>query len=163
MSAPNRSPTVTIARPPRWDSRRRTDTGEANTATSEPDAVAAPPTVDKVNLAQKLALFSEHWSPKVVGDLNGQQVKLVKLQGPFVWHHHEDEDELFLVLHGHLRMELRDRTVDVTPGEFIIIPRGVEHRPVAEEEVHVLLFEPASTLNTGNVREERTADQLQRL
>ena len=163
MSTPTRSPT--IARPPRWDSRRRTDPDEANTATSSPvpDAEAAPPTVDKVNLAQKLALFSEHWSPKVVGELNGQQVKLVKLQGPFVWHHHEAEDELFLVLHGHLRMELRERTVDVTPGEFIIIPRGVEHRPVAEEEVHVLLFEPATTLNTGNVREERTAEQLQRL
>jgi mannose-6-phosphate isomerase-like protein (cupin superfamily) len=119
--------------------------------------------VDKVNLARKLALFSEHWSPKVVGELNGQQVKLVKLQGPFVWHHHENEDELFLVLHGRLRMELKDRTVDVDPGEFIIIPRGVEHRPVAEEEVHVLLFEPASTLNTGNVRGERTVEQPQRL
>jgi mannose-6-phosphate isomerase-like protein (cupin superfamily) len=119
--------------------------------------------VDKVNLAQKLALFAEHWSPKVVGELNGQQVKVVKLQGPFVWHHHEAEDELFLVLHGQLRMEFTDRTVDVKPGEFIIVPRGVEHRPVAEEEVHVLLFEPASTLNTGNVREERTVEQLQRL
>ncbi|MCP3137026.1 cupin domain-containing protein [Pyxidicoccus xibeiensis] len=164
MSAPNRSPTVTVARPPRWDSRRRVEPGDVNTATaSAPDAEPSAPLVDKVNLAQKLALFSEHWSPKVVGDLNGQQVKVVKLQGPFVWHHHENEDELFLVLHGHLRMELKDRTVDVLPGEFIIIPRGTEHRPVAEEEVHVLLFEPASTLNTGNIREERTVDQLQRL
>jgi len=166
MSAPNRSATVTVARPPRWDSRRRPEAAD-NTATepvTEPAVEPAPmPTVDKVNLAQKLALFSEHWSPKVVGDLNGQQVKLVKLQGPFVWHHHDTEDELFLVLHGRLRMELRDRAVDVEPGEFIIIPRGVEHRPVADAEVHVLLFEPASTLNTGNVREERTAEQLQRL
>ncbi|WP_426756160.1 cupin domain-containing protein [Myxococcus sp. Y35] len=121
------------------------------------------PEVDKVNLAQKLALFSEHWSPKVVGELNGQHVRLARLHGPFVWHRHEAEDELFLVLHGHLRMELRERTVDVGPGEFIIIPRGVEHRPVAEEEVHVLLFEPASTLNTGDVREARTAEQLQHL
>lgn len=162
MSAPNRSPTVTVARPPRWDSRRRSERDDA--PATEPAAEAPPsPAVDKVNLAQKLALFSEHWSPKVVGDLNGQQVKLVKLQGPFVWHHHENEDELFLVLHGRLRMELKDRTVDVDPGEFIIIPRGVEHRPVAQEEVHVLLFEPASTLNTGNVRGERTVEQLQRL
>ncbi|NMO21555.1 cupin domain-containing protein [Pyxidicoccus fallax] len=160
MSAPNRSPSVTVARPPRWDSRRRgTEVGTPSPA-AEPASV---PTVDKVNLAQKLALFSEPWSPKVVGDLNGQQVKVVKLQGPFVWHHHENEDELFLVLHGRLRMEFKDRTVDVDPGEFIIVPRGVEHRPVAEEEVHVLLFEPASTLNTGNVRDERTVEQLQRL
>ncbi|QSQ21381.1 cupin domain-containing protein [Pyxidicoccus parkwayensis] len=162
MSAPNRSPTLTVARPPRWDSRRRAEAADAAELES-PNPEAAPPSVDKVNLAEKLALFSEHWSPRVVGDLNGQQVKLVKLQGPFVWHHHDAEDELFLVLHGHLRMELKDRTVDVKPGEFIIIPRGVEHRPVAEEEVHVLLFEPASTLNTGNVRGERTVENLQRL
>jgi len=161
MSTPTRSSTVTVIRPPRWDSRRRAEGGDPTA--SEPEPEAAPPTVDKVNLAQKLALFAEHWSPKVVGELNGQQVKVVKLQGPFVWHHHEAEDELFLVLHGHLRMEFTDRTVDVTPGEFIIVPRGVEHRPVAEEEVHVLLFEPASTLNTGNVRGERTVEQLQRL
>ncbi len=162
MSTPTRSPTVTVGRPPRWDARRRAEP-ETNDATPEPASAPPAPTVDKVNLAQKLALFSEPWSPKIVGELNGQHVKLVKLQGPFVWHHHEAEDELFLVLHGHLRMELRDRTVDVKPGELIIIPRGVEHRPVAEEEVHVLLFEPASTLNTGNVREERTAEHLQRL
>ncbi len=157
MSTPTRSPTVTVGRPPRWDARRRAESPQ----TPAPEAPA--PLVDKVNLAQKLALFSEPWSPKIVGELNGQHVKLVKLQGPFVWHHHEAEDELFLVLHGQLRMELRERTVDVGPGEFIIIPRGVEHRPVAEAEVHVLLFEPASTLNTGNVRDERTAEQLQRL
>ena len=158
MSIPTRSPTVTVGRPPRWDARRR---AEAENTAPTPEAPA--PVVDKVNLAQKLALFSEPWSPKIVGELNGQHVKVVKLQGPFVWHHHEAEDELFLVLHGQLRMELRDRTVDVAPGEFIIIPRGVEHRPVADAEVHVLLFEPASTLNTGNVREERTAEHPQRL
>lgn len=162
MSTPTRSPNATVGRPPRWDARRRA--GLENDAVPEPTPAEAPaPAVDKVNLAQKLALFSEHWSPKIVGELNGQHVKLVKLQGPFVWHHHEAEDELFLVLHGRLRMEMRDRTVDVEPGELIIIPRGVEHRPVAEEEVHVLLFEPASTLNTGNVRDERTAEHLQRI
>lgn len=162
MSTPTRSSTVTVARPPRWDNRRRAEAADNTSTELEPEQ-AATPAVDKVNLAEKLALFSEHWSPKVVGDLNGQQVKLVKLQGPFVWHHHESEDELFLVLQGHLRMEFRERTVDVKPGEFIIVPHGVEHRPVAEEEVHVLLFEPASTLNTGNVRGERTVEQLQRL
>ncbi|WP_140796855.1 cupin domain-containing protein [Myxococcus xanthus] len=161
MSAPHRSPTVLAGRRPRWDSRRRADTARALEGTGTLDAPA--PEVDKVNLAQKLALFSEHWSPKVVGELNGQHVRLARLHGPFVWHHHDAEDELFLVLHGQLRMELRERTVNVGPGEFIIIPRGVEHRPVAEEEVHVLLFEPATTLNTGNVREERTAEHLQQL
>ena len=117
----------------------------------------------KVNLAEKLSSFSTHWDPKVVGELNGQMVKLAKLQGPFVWHHHADEDELFLVLKGRLDMEFRDRTVTVGEGEFIIVPRGVEHRPVAEEEVHVLLFEPASVLNTGNLQNERTVAQLERI
>lgn len=163
MSAPTRSPTASSARPPRWDSGRRDEAPTGESSTNEVSAEVAPPRVDKVNLAQKLALFSEHWSPKVVGELNGQHVRLAKLLGPFTWHHHDNEDELFLVLHGRLRMELRERTVDVEPGELIIIPRGVEHRPVAEEEVHVLLFEPATTLNTGNVREERTADTLERL
>lgn len=115
-----------------------------------------------VNLAEKLASFSERWSPRVVGELNGQQVKLAKLQGEFVWHHHEHEDELFLVLKGTLLMRLRDRDVTIREGEFLIVPRGVEHLPVAEEEVHVLLFEPATTLNTGNVRNERTIDRLER-
>ncbi len=119
--------------------------------------------MEKVNLARKFELFSEHWKPKVVGELNGQHVKLVKLKGPFVWHHHDSEDELFLVVKGHLRMELRDKTVELEPGEFLIVPRGVEHRPVAPEEVEVLLFEPASTLNTGNVRGELTAEHLERL
>ena len=116
-----------------------------------------------INLAEKLGRFDEHWSPKVVAELNGQQVKLAKLHGEFVWHHHADEDELFLVLSGHLRMEFRDRTEVVGPGELIVVPRGVEHRPCADEEVAVLLFEPASTLNTGNVRSERTVERLERL
>ncbi len=112
--------------------------------------------MDKVNLQQKLALFTDHWNPKVVGELNGQQVKLVKLFGEFVWHKHDHEDELFLVVKGRFRMEFRDRHVWLEVGEFLIVPRGVEHRPVADEEVHVLLFEPATTLNTGEVRNERT-------
>lgn len=117
-----------------------------------------------VSLAEKFAAFSERWSPKVVGELNGQLVKLVKLQGEFVWHHHADEDELFLVHRGRLRIELRDRApLELGPGEFAIVPRGVEHRPVADEEVEVVLFEPASTLNTGNVRDARTVETLDRL
>jgi len=114
----------------------------------------------KVNFADKFALFSEHWSPKIVGELNRQQVKLVKFVGEFVWHHHEQEDELFLVVRGSFRMELRDRNIELHEGEFLIVPRGVEHRPVADEEAHVLLFEPASTLNTGNVANERTISDL---
>jgi mannose-6-phosphate isomerase-like protein (cupin superfamily) len=119
--------------------------------------------MDKVNLAEKLALFSTHFDPKIVGELNGQQVKLVKFQGEFVWHHHAAEDELFLVLSGRFEMQFRDRTVPVGTGEFIIVPHGVEHRPVAREEVHILLFEPASTLNTGNVTSERTVENPGRL
>jgi mannose-6-phosphate isomerase-like protein (cupin superfamily) len=119
--------------------------------------------MEKVNLSEKLARFSEHWSPKIVGELNGQHVKLVKLAGEFVWHHHEREDELFLVLHGSLAIHLRDRVVELGEGEFFIVPRGVEHKPVAREEAHVLLLEPAGTLNTGNVRDERTVDALERL
>jgi mannose-6-phosphate isomerase-like protein (cupin superfamily) len=118
--------------------------------------------VNKVNLKEKLALFSEHWSPRIVGELNGQQVKLAKFKGEFVWHHHEHEDELFLVIKGTLIMRLRDGEVVIHEGEFFIVPRGVEHQPVAEEEAHVLLFEPAATLNTGNVRNERTVEHLQR-
>ena len=112
--------------------------------------------MDKVNLVQKLALFHEHWSPKVVGELNGQQVKLVKARGEFEWHHHEREDELFLVVAGRFQMQFRDRTVEVREGEFLIVPRGVEHCPRAEEEVQVLLFEPASTVNTGSRRTPKT-------
>jgi mannose-6-phosphate isomerase-like protein (cupin superfamily) len=119
--------------------------------------------MDKVNLREKLALFADHWHPKIVGELNGQQVKLVKLLGEFVWHHHEHEDELFLVVQGRFRMDFRDRAVWLEEGEFLIVPRGVEHRPVAEQEAHVLLFEPAATLNTGNVQNERTVTRLQTL
>ena len=108
--------------------------------------------MEKVNLGEKLALFADHWSPKVVGELNGQHVKLVKFAGEFVWHSHADEDELFLVVRGRFIMEFRDRSVPLGEGEFLVVPRGVEHRPVAAEEVHVLLFEPATTLNTGDVR-----------
>jgi len=118
---------------------------------------------DKVILKEKLARFHEHWNPKIVGELNGQLVKLVKFKGEFVWHHHEHEDEMFLVVHGRFRMEYRDRHVWLEAGEFVIVPRGVEHRPVAEEEAHVLLFEPATTLNTGNVRNERTLERLERV
>ena len=119
--------------------------------------------MDKVNLAEKLARIREQWQPKIVGELNGQQVKLVKVEGPFVWHHHDAEDELFYVVRGRFRMEFRDQTVWVEQGEFIIVPRGVEHRPVADVEAEVMLFEPATTLNTGNVRNERTVERLERL
>jgi len=116
-----------------------------------------------INLNAKLGQFTDYWNPRIIAELNGQHVKLAKLQGEFVWHHHEHEDELFLVLHGTLRMQFRDREVIVATGECIVVPRGVEHRPVADQEVHVLLFEPASTLNTGNVRNERTRERLERL
>lgn len=119
--------------------------------------------MDKVNIQQKLSLFQAHWQPKIVAELNGQYVKLVKFQGPFVWHHHDDEDEMFLVVKGRFRMEFRDRQVWLEEGEFLVVPRGVEHRPVAEEEAHVMLFEPASTLNTGNVHSERTVAKLDRI
>ena len=119
--------------------------------------------MNKVNIAEKLTRFDEPWQPKIVGELNGQQVKLVKFQGPFVWHHHQQEDELFLVAKGRFRMEFRDRQVWLEEGEFLIVPHGVEHRPVADEEAHVLLFEPASTLNTGNVINDLTLPELEKL
>ena len=119
--------------------------------------------IEKVNLAEKFARFSENWKPKIVGEVNDFQVKLVKVKGEFVWHHHEREDELFLVVKGTLRMRLRDREVRVSEGEFIVIPRGVEHLPVADEEVHLLLLEPSTTLNTGNVQNERTVPELERI
>ena len=112
--------------------------------------------MEKVNIANKFSLFSEHFSPKIVGELNGQNVKLVKFKGPFIWHHHDHEDEMFYVVKGHFDMEFRDKTITIHEGEFIIIPRGIEHRPNAVEEVEVMLFEPASTLNTGNVINDRT-------
>ncbi len=111
--------------------------------------------MEKVNLAEKFALISEHWRPKVVGELNGQEVKLVKFQGAFPWHYHEQEDEMFMALRGSFRIEFRDKTVELNEGEFVIVPSGVEHRPVAEKEVEVLLFEPAQLLNTGNITDEK--------
>lgn len=114
----------------------------------------------KINLSDKLSRFTDHWSPKIIGELNGQQVKLAKLKGEFIWHAHTDEDELFLVLEGRLVIQLRDGDIVLEPGELMIVPRGVEHRPVAEAEVHVLLFEPASTVNTGTLTNERTVERL---
>ena len=119
--------------------------------------------MEKVNIREKLALFAAHWSPMVVGELNGQHVKLVKLLGEFVWHKHDHEDELFLVVHGRFRMDFQDRQVWLEEGEFLVVPRGVEHRPVADEEAHVLMFEPAGTLNTGDVQEERTVREPERI
>jgi mannose-6-phosphate isomerase-like protein (cupin superfamily) len=116
--------------------------------------------MEKVNLADKYKLFDEYWSPKLVGELNGQHVKIVKLRGEFIWHQHEGEDEFFMVIKGRLTIRLREKEVVLEEGEFFIVPRGVEHMPVAEQEAHVLLFEPESTLNTGNVRNERTKEDL---
>lgn len=121
------------------------------------------PTPEKVNLRQKLSLFSAHWDPKIVAELNGQHVKLVKFLGPFTWHRHENEDEMFLVVEGAFDMELRDRTIALSAGEFFVVPRGVEHRPVAEKEVHVLLFEPAGTVNTGDAGGARTVKDPERI
>lgn len=120
--------------------------------------------MEKVNLADKLTLINDYWNPRIAGELNGQHVKLVKFKGEFVWHHHENEDEMFLVVDGQFRMELRDRHIDLKKGEFLIVPRGVEHRPVAEEEVSVLLFEPASTINTGSASDSGfTKSQLENI
>lgn len=116
-----------------------------------------------VNLAEKLSGIQDFWNPCIVGELNGQHVKLAKVLGEFIWHCHQNEDELFLVLEGVLRLEFRDGTVTLRPGEFFIVPQGVEHKPVAEEEVHLLMFEPSSTLNTGTVRNERTVDSPRRI
>jgi mannose-6-phosphate isomerase-like protein (cupin superfamily) len=118
-------------------------------------------TMEKVNLTQKLGLFQELWKPKIVAELNGQHVKLVKLKGEFMWHHHDAEDELFLVVKGRLSIKFRDREVQLKEGEFIVVPAGVEHLPVAEEEAHILLFEPKFTLNTGNLKNERTVAQIE--
>lgn len=114
----------------------------------------------KINLAEKFDTFREHWSPRIAGQVNDCLVKLVKFKGPFLWHHHENEDEMFLVVKGKMVMRLRDGDITINPGEFIIIPRTVEHMPVADEETHVVLFEPGTTLNTGNVRNDRTLDSL---
>jgi mannose-6-phosphate isomerase-like protein (cupin superfamily) len=119
--------------------------------------------MEKVNVREKFGLFEDCWSPKVIGEVNDSYVKAVKLKGEFVWHHHDDEDELFLVVKGSMVIRLRDRDIRLEEGEFVVIPRGVEHMPVAEEEAHVLLLEPKSTLNTGNVTSERTVAELQRI
>lgn len=119
--------------------------------------------IEQINLTDKFSLFQEYWSPKIVGELNDSHVKLAKLKGEFVWHHHENEDELFLVVKGRLLIKLRDRDIWLNEGEFTIIPKGVEHLPVANEEVHVLLLEPKSTLNTGNVQNERTVADLKQI
>lgn len=119
--------------------------------------------MEKVNLLEKFKLVSDFWNPKIVGELNDSFVKVVKLKGEFVWHHHQQEDELFLVVKGSLLMRFRDRDVRIEEGEFLVVPRGVEHLPIAQEEVHVVLFEPKSTLNTGNLKNERTVAQLERI
>jgi mannose-6-phosphate isomerase-like protein (cupin superfamily) len=120
-------------------------------------------TPEKVNINSKLAQFGDYWNPRIIGELNNQHVKAVKLNGEFVWHHHDHEDELFLVIKGQLIMEFRDKIVEINEGEFIIVPRMVEHRPVAKEEVQILLFEPATTVNTGNLENERTRKNLEKI
>ena len=119
--------------------------------------------IEKVNLSEKLGLFQDYWNPKIAGEINDSHVKLVKLKGEFVWHHHEKEDELFLVVKGRLQIRLRDRDINLEEGEFVIIPRGVDHLPIAEEEAHVLLLEPKTTLNTGNTQSERTVTELEQI
>ena len=117
----------------------------------------------KINLAEKFSLFTNHWEPKILGELNGQYVKIAKLKGEFVWHQHENEDELFSVIKGSLTIKLRDKDIILEEGEFIIIPKGVEHMPVAEEEVHVLMFEPKGTVNTGDTESDKTIDELEKI
>lgn len=119
--------------------------------------------MEKVNLAEKLSLFSDYFNPRIAGELNGQQVKLVKFKGEFIWHHHDNEDELFYVVKGSFDMQMQDKTITVNAGEFLIMPRGIEHKPVATEEVEIMLFEPASTINTGNIENEMTRKELKQL
>ena len=119
--------------------------------------------MEKINLAEKFSRFTEYWSPKIAGELNDSYVKLVKVKGEFAWHHHANEDELFLVVKGRLVIRFRDRDVEIGEGEFLIVPRGIEHLPIAKEEAHILLLEPKSTLNTGNLRNERTVEVLERI
>jgi mannose-6-phosphate isomerase-like protein (cupin superfamily) len=119
--------------------------------------------MEKINLAEKFSLFTDYYNPRIIGELNNQHVKAVKLKGEFVWHKHDYEDELFLVVKGRLIMELRDKIIEINEGEFIIVPHGVEHKPVAEEEVHIILFEPATTVNTGNIQNEMTRKELEKL
>ena len=119
--------------------------------------------IEKINIAQKLALFTDYWNPRIAGELNGQHIKLAKFKGEFVWHKHDNEDEMFLVIKGDFTMELRDKIIELKEGEMIIIPKGTEHRPVAKDEVHIMLFEPVSTLNTGDVKNELTRDSLEKI
>ena len=119
--------------------------------------------MEKINIDEKFSVFQDYWNPRIIGELNGQHVKLVKVKGDFVWHHHDHEDELFYVVHGQLTMAFRDRIEKIGPGEMIIVPRGVEHKPAAEEEVLIMLFEPVSTVNTGNVENDRTKNNLQKI
>ena len=119
--------------------------------------------IQKVNISNKLSQFSAHWSPKIVGELNGQHIKLVKFAGEFVWHHHDNEDEMFLVINGEFDMHLSDGVINLKQGDFIVIPKGVEHKPVAANEVHVMLFEPANTLNTGDKLSELTVENPEHL
>ena len=119
--------------------------------------------MEKVNLAEKLSRFSDYFNPRIAGELNGQQIKLVKFKGEFIWHQHDNEDELFYVVKGSFDMEFRDKTITINKGEFIIVPRGVEHKPASKEEVEIMLFEPASTVNTGNVINEKTVTDLKRI
>jgi mannose-6-phosphate isomerase-like protein (cupin superfamily) len=119
--------------------------------------------MEKVNIAEKLSTFGDYFNPRIAGELNGQHIKLVKFRGEFIWHHHDQEDELFYVVKGSFDMQMRDKTITVNAGEFLIMPRGVEHKPVAKEEVEIMLFEPATTLNTGNVENEMTARNLEKI
>jgi mannose-6-phosphate isomerase-like protein (cupin superfamily) len=119
--------------------------------------------IDKVSINEKLSTFNEYWNPHIIGDLNGQYIKVVKFKGEFTWHHHKNEDEMFMVIKGEFEMEMRDKKVKVQEGEFIIIPKGIEHKPFAEKETHVLLFEPVTTLNTGNVKNEFTKENITRI
>ena len=119
--------------------------------------------MEKVNIREKLDQFQDHWNPRIIAELNGQHVKATKLKGEFIFHQHDNEDELFLVIKGKLKMEFRDKVIEINPGEFLVVPRKVEHKPVADEEVEILLFEPASTLNTGNVVNERTRSALEKI
>jgi mannose-6-phosphate isomerase-like protein (cupin superfamily) len=119
--------------------------------------------MDKVNISEKLSTFNDYWNPRIIGELNGQHVKIAKFKGEFVWHKHDNEDEMFLVIKGSFKMEFRNKTVELLENEFLIVPKGVEHRPVAENEVEIMLFEPNTTLNTGNVRDKLTRDNLEKI
>jgi mannose-6-phosphate isomerase-like protein (cupin superfamily) len=117
--------------------------------------------MEKVNVVEKLSLFNDYWNPRIVGELNGQHVKFVKIKGAFVWHKHDEEDEMFYVLEGKFNMEFRDKTIELNKGEFLIVPKGIEHRPVAIHEASIMLFEPATTINTGNIKGELTREKLE--